>query len=155
MSGPASVYGMTRALEDVWGSRDFPVLCAVVQIIDAGDQPATTRQICEISGLDAATVDRSLRALGRTGYVTCHYKNSGVGSVTGVAARAYEATGLHSDPAEVAASLVRLLETAARQSTDPEERSKLLAVAAAAGNIGGQVLGNVISSLLTRMAGLS
>jgi predicted transcriptional regulator len=146
---------MTRALDDVWGSRDFPVLCAVVQLIDAGDQPATTRQISEVSGLDAATVNRSLSALSRTGYVTCHYKNSGVSSVTGVAAKAYEATGLHPDPTEVAESLVRLLEAAARQSTDPEERSKLLAIAAAAGNVGGQILGNVISSLLTRMAGLS
>jgi len=106
------------------------------------------------TGLDTQTVGLALSALSRTGYlVTSPPKYSGSIRVVSVTPKAYEATGLHPNPAAVTESLIALLNEAAERSDDPDERSKLVAVAKAAGNVGGQVLTNVLAALLARLAG--
>jgi hypothetical protein len=143
---------MNQLLDDVWVPRDLPVVRASVAHIDAMGA-VTPQQIVTDTGLDLRTVELALASLRRTGYIACKAKYSGSIQVLSVSPRAYEVTGLHPNPAAVVESLVRLLEDAAERSEDPEEKSKLLAVAQAAGNVGGQVLANVIGTLFTRMVG--
>ena len=55
---------MTERLEDVWISRDYPVLREVTLRIDAGDRP-TLDEVRAALGFDTVTMVRATRALDR------------------------------------------------------------------------------------------
>ena len=92
-------------------------------------------------------------ALARNDYLSFAVKNSGPSRVDRITARAYVATGLHPDPADATAALVRALEQEADRSSDAGETSRLRAAAAAIGDVGGQVVGNVLGAVIARMVG--
>ena len=54
---------MTDKLDDVWASRDFPVLVAAARILDAGDGPAEANDICRATGLSSKDVFAAFDAL--------------------------------------------------------------------------------------------
>jgi hypothetical protein len=60
---------MTERLEDVWVTRDYPVLLEVARRIDRGEDLPTIEAVAESTGLPVDQVSLAAKALHRRGYV--------------------------------------------------------------------------------------
>ena len=143
---------MVEKLADVWGWRDLPVLIVIAKYADAGKLVAPG-QIAREAELSEDDVQHAIRALSRAGYLNKgQYKGSGDAYlVSGITGQAYVVTGLHRDREQATADFLELLAQAVDREPDPVKKSKLRAMLDAAGDVGGQVLAGVLSSVISRM----
>jgi hypothetical protein len=126
----------TSALhEDVWSSRDFPVLREATRMIDDGSEDPTVPALAEATGLDLESVARAIWALDRRGLVTPIMSLAGPIGVQEVSGEAYLLTGLHPDGNDLTDRFVDALRQAAEEVSDPEEKSRLRRAAKALGEV--------------------
>jgi DNA-binding transcriptional MocR family regulator len=119
---------MTERLDDVWNSRDYPVLMEVARILDQpGPAVPRIRQVAAATGLSEADVTAAGVALERRGLVTLGAKSAG-GSFawfTDISGSAYLLTGLHPDGDDAFSRLISALTQAAELTADPDEKSRI------------------------------
>lgn len=144
---------MGDMLPDVWASRDFPILKAAALSADQGEAPSFD-DLASLAGLRVEDVVRGIAALKRRGLVQVEETLGGTGWVTDVSGEAYLMTGLHPDGDGALEALASMFRQAADQASDPDERSRLLRVASAIGDVIGQVGAGVMTAYLSRVAGI-
>lgn len=139
---------MTERLEDVWTTRDYPVLREVTRLIDGGWVHPGSDMITEATGLGADEVELAARALSRRGLVQLA---AGFGPVAfaEVHGSAYLITGLHPDTDDALSALVQMLRDAADQETDEDERGRLRRAADGLAGVSRGVMTGVITAWLT------
>jgi DNA-binding transcriptional MocR family regulator len=141
---------MNDKLDDVWASRDFPVLREVTKRLDQGDHNVHAQALADATGLTPDDVQRALKALERRGYVKhWQYGDGHVMAVTEVSGSAYLITGLHPDGDDALSRLVNGLRQAADQTADEDERGRLRRAADALGGIARDIGVAVLTSVLT------
>lgn len=143
---------MVEKLQDVWGWRDLPVLIAIAEISDRGDV-VSPGQIVEKTKLSEEEVQSAIRALERSGYLS-KVQRVGDGSaylVIGITGAAYHVTGLHRNRDEAVREYLDLLAQAVEREPDPEKKSKLSKLLHVSGDVGGQVLANLLGAAIARM----
>jgi len=140
---------MTEPLDEVWVTRDYPVLCEVTRRIDAGDFHIHQNIVAEATGLGPDEVKRAAAALERRGLVTLA---AGIGPVrfAEVSGAAYLITGLHPDTDDALSRLVQLLQQAAEQTGDEDERSRLRRAADGLLGVSRDVMTGVLTAYLSR-----
>jgi len=142
---------MTERLDDVWATRDFPVLVEVTRRIDAGEPGVLVDVVAATLGVPASEVKLAGAALERRGLVVVKGAwGDNVLSFTAVSGEAYFLTGLHPNGDDAVSALVDALRQAADLSPDPGEKSRLRALADGALGVGRDVLGGVLVSLATK-----
>lgn len=138
-----------KPLEDVWVTRDLPVLTEVTRRIDAGERPVSVETIAGATGLDPQLVELAGVALERRGFVEIWASDqSWCEQFNDIAGAAYLVTGLHPDGDDVLAQLVSVLEQAAERTSDDDERGRLRRAASAVGGLVGTVGANVLGAYL-------
>lgn len=144
-----------KPLDDVWVARDLPVLAAVTSRIDATGI-AYTDEVLSATELDARTIEISVRALMRRGYITdCEVEGEDtLVAVTNVSGSAYLVTGLHPDGNDLLAGLARALELAAGKEMDVVERGRLRSAAQAIGSLIGQTAAGVAAGAALASLGI-
>ena len=141
---------MTERLEDVWASRDYPVLVEVTRRIDAGEMPSVD-QVRDALAIDNETMKLATKALVRRQLV--HGFGSAEASIiqfSDVSAEAYFLTGLHPSGDDALSRLVDTLRQAADQTPDPEEKSRLRKAADAMLNISRDVAVGVMTAYISQ-----
>jgi hypothetical protein len=141
---------MSERLDDVWTTRDFPVLREVTRRIDAGETP-TIDHIREALSMDDATIRRAVAALERRHLVDgISGAGHGVIRFTDVSGAAYIMTGLHPDGDDALADLIAMLQQAADQAGDEEERGRLQRVLGALRDVPRDVMVRVLTAYATK-----
>jgi DNA-binding transcriptional regulator YhcF (GntR family) len=141
---------VTEKLPDVWSTRDFPVLVEITRRIDAGESIDEVEELASSVAMPAETVDRALAALQRRGLIRVVRGIGGWAIVEDISAEAYFLTGLHPSGDDAVSALVTALRQAADQVDDPQEKSRLRALADNALGVGRDVLGGVLVNLATK-----
>lgn len=147
---------MTEKLDDVWASRDFPVLREVAQRIDAGAGVVEVHQVAEALGVEHETVGRSFAALCRRGLLLDPVEvmqHDYPLSVCDISGTAYLITGLHPDGEDALESLISALRQAAETSTDEDDRSNFKRAASGLAGLSGKVGSGVLTAWLTHQIG--
>lgn len=139
---------MTEPLDDVWITRDYPVLREVTRHIDAGDVHVHQNVIAEALGLEPDEVRRAAAALERRGFVTLTHDTGPVRFVE-VSGPAYLITGLHPDADDALSRLVQALQQAAAQASDQDERTRLRRAADALLGVSRDVMTGVLAAYLS------
>lgn len=145
---------MVDKLEDVWASRDFPVLVEVARRIDAGEKFLTAGTVAESLGVPVEQVKVAADALERRRLVVVDRGFGGRWEFKSLSGQAYLLTGLHPSADDDVDRFVEALRKAADQVDDPEEASGLRKLARSAGDVSTNVLGAVLAAVATRAAGL-
>jgi hypothetical protein len=145
---------VTDKLEDVWTTRDFPVLRDVTQRLDRGEHFIPFETIAESSGLEVEAVRLAMRALERRGLVEVRWNWGNGGHVQNVAGEAYLLTGLHPSADDAVTAFVEALRQAADRVDDPDEKSRLRRLADGALGITTDVLGAVLGAVTTKAMGM-
>lgn len=142
---------MTDKLPDVWATRDFPVLVEVARQVEAGETMIRGDHVATTTGLPLEDVVLAARALTARGLVVTEdvTAEDTVPWFVGLSGEAYIATGLHPSGDDAVSSLVAALRQAADLADDPEEKTRLRALADAALGVGRNVLGAVLTTWLT------
>jgi hypothetical protein len=141
---------MTERLDDVWATRDYPVLREVTRRIDAGDVHVHQDVIADATGLEVEEVKQAASALERRGLVTLTHDLGPVRFVD-VSGSAYLITGLHPDADDALSRLVQALQQAAEQTSDQDERSRLRRVADALLGVSRDVMTGVLTAYLSSL----
>lgn len=141
--------GPMDKLEDVWHSRDLPVLREVTRRVDEGAKHVPRGDLVEATGLDDETVTRGLASLDRQGLIVPDRRGGQVMAVMNVAPRAYALTGLYPSGEEFRERMVAVLEQLAEQTSDPEERSKIKGAARQLGILSRDTLAAVAAAVAT------
>jgi hypothetical protein len=137
-------------LDDVWTTRDLPVLVEVTRRKDAGEGLIEGSVVAEALGMDLVEVQRAMTALNRRGLVA----GDGTSATTGlewvheVSGSAYLVTGLHPDGDDVLSRLIDGLRQAADQVSDEDERGRLRRAADALGGIARDVGVGVLTAVM-------
>lgn len=130
---------MTEALDDVWFTRDLPVLRAIARLVDSpahGGAPYLG-QVVPASGLAKAEVAAAARALLSAGYVEALTNVAGdVVRFTGISPEARRLAGLWPTPQGEWERLLAQLAARAERAPTEVERTRWRALADAAGAIG-------------------
>jgi hypothetical protein len=133
------VTSQDRPLDDVWFTRDLPVLRAVARLVDApkyGGSPYLG-QVVPASGLPKPEVQAAARALETAGYVEVLTTYSGeIVRFTGISGEARRLAGLWPTPQGEWERLLEQLDARARNAPTDVERGRWRAMADAAGAIG-------------------
>jgi hypothetical protein len=138
-------------LEDVWASRDLPVLVEVTRRKDEGEGLVEGGAVADALGMELRDVQRAMTALSRRGFVT----GEGTSATTGlefvyeVSGSAYLLTGLHPDGDDALSRLIDGLRQAADQTSDEDERGRLRRAADALGSIARDVGVGVLTAVIT------
>lgn len=140
---------MSERLDDVWASRDYPVLREVTRRIDAGLRPMNDTTIAEAVGIDQPTAYLAAKALERRGLVELAEGYALSVDFLDVAGAAYLITGLHPDGDDALSSLMQMLRDAADQEVDEDERGRLRRAADAIGGVSRGVMTGVLTAYLT------
>ncbi|HEY3547819.1 MAG TPA: hypothetical protein VGK17_17240 [Propionicimonas sp.] len=142
---------VAELLEDVWATRDLPVLAEATRLIDRGGVIVDVDGLVRgLGGIDTPDVIRALRALERRGFVSMLWMSThGESTVTDVSGDAYLVTGLHPDGADAVDRLVAAIHQAAELVDDPDERSRLQRLADGVVSVGRDIIGNVLASVIT------
>lgn len=140
---------MTDKLDDVWTSRDYPVLREVARNIDSGKRPVPIHAVMAETGLSNADVKLAANALVRRGLVSVDAGLGGARAFTNISSDAYLLTGLHPSGDDAVTRLIEALRQAADLEPDPIEKSRLRGLADQAGGISRTVLGGVLTAVLT------
>jgi DNA-binding IclR family transcriptional regulator len=141
---------MTEPLDDVWAARDYPVLREVTRHIDAGDVHVHQNVIAEALGIEPQEVGRAATALERRGLVTLTHDTGPVRFVE-VSGSAYLITGLHPDADDALSRLVQVLQQAATQTSDQDERTRLRRAADALLDVSRDVMTGVLTAYLSSL----
>jgi hypothetical protein len=126
ITGSAQV---TERLDDVWLSRDYPVLREATRRVDAGEVLPTTAAVADALGMDHDEVMLAVKALVRCDLVSITRAYGGGATFDDVSGEAYLLTGLHPDGDDAIGGLVDALRQAADRVEDPEERGRLRKIA--------------------------
>jgi hypothetical protein len=148
--GRARITPITERLEDVWVTRDdYPVLLEVARRIDRGEDLPTIEAVAESTGLPVDQVSLAAKALDRRGYVHTLQSAGRPWGFDDVSSDVYPMVGLHTDTRNTLDALVQLLNDAANDQDDQEERSRLRRVAEALGSVSRGVMQGVLTAYLT------
>lgn len=133
---------------DTWFTTDLPVLDAAVELFSSG--PLNAAEIAETTGLDVARVGVALSRLNGE-YVEVLEDMDGweAAVVFAIHPAARRAVGQWPSPEVLAQRIVSQLDRAADQEPDPAKKSKLRALAKAAGEVGTKALGGIIAAAAT------
>ena len=136
--------------EDVWATRDYPVLVEVARRIDGGDLMPAPGAVAEALGMTQEEVSLAAKALRRRGLVD-HQPAAGghVLFFKSLSGDAYLLTGLHPSGDDAVSQLFSALRQAADEVVDPEEKSKLRKLADGVGGVSREVLGGVLTTVIT------
>ncbi|NYJ08945.1 hypothetical protein [Petropleomorpha daqingensis] len=130
---------LARPLDDVWFTRDLPVLRAIARLVDApqhGGAPYLG-QVVPASGLPKPDVTAAARALVDSGYVEALTNYAGeIVRFTGISAEARRLAGLWPTPQGEWARLVEQLAVRAANAPTDVERQRWRAMAEAADALG-------------------
>ena len=130
---------MTEPLDDVWFTRDLPVLRAIARLVDSpahGGAPYLG-QVVPASGLPKPEVTAAVRALVSAGYVEALTNVAGdVVRITGISPEARRLAGLWPTPQGEWDRLLAQLTVRAERAPTDVERTRWRALADAAGAIG-------------------
>jgi hypothetical protein len=143
---------MTDRLDDVWTTRDRPVLIEVVRCIDQEDDGAipSTETVAAATGLSTRDVLRAGRDLERGGLVELQEFMSGGDAAifTGISAEALRIAGLWPDAGDAFDRLVWSLEERIAEAP-PGEKGKLRKVLDAVVGVGREVGVEVLGAAIT------
>lgn len=114
---------MNTRLDDVWTSRDVPMLVAIMRQVDDVGLPVQDYEL-EVD-LDEGDQHRALRALEAQGLVKLTWRGAEPDGVSSVDGRAYILAGLHPEGDELRERLVSVLEQLAERVDDGEEATAL------------------------------
>ena len=130
---------MPELLDDVWFTRDLPVLRAIARLVDGpeyGGNPYLG-QVVPASGLPKPDVLAAARVLADAGYVEVLTTYSGeIVRFTGISPEARRLAGLWPTPQSEWERLVEQLTTRARNAPTDVERARWRAFADAAAAVG-------------------
>lgn len=141
---------MTEPLPDVWVHRDYPVLREVTRRLDAGESNVLVQDVAPALHMDVGEVARAGRALSRRGLVeTMGAAEVEVLAFQDVSGQAYLLTGLHPDGDDAVTQLVSALRQAADRTRDPDEKSRLRALADGVGGVSRDILSGVLTTVIT------
>jgi hypothetical protein len=142
---------VTEPLEDVWTTRDYPVLREVTERIDSGQSMVSSDEIAAAIGLSSEDARLAGLALERRGFVDLATA-SAAGPVffQNVDGAAYLVTGLHPDGDDALSGLVQALQQAAEQTGDEDERSRLRKAADGLLNVSREVMVGVMTAFLSQ-----
>jgi DNA-binding MarR family transcriptional regulator len=144
-------------MEDTWTNRDFPVLEAIVRLLDRGNLMVTVRDVAGDTGLDPADVDRAISAL-EGPYVVKYEQSAGGNSnswrVRQVTPEARRAVGQWPTPESLVDRLAEAFGSAANDEPDADRKSRLRQVAAFLSSTGRDVATEVVSKVILRSAGM-
>jgi hypothetical protein len=137
--------------DDVWRSRDLPVLVAVARRIDQRpDERPDPDDIAADTGLDPEQVRLAGLSLQLTNYVTLQ-RTMGSGMwFTSVSPRAYEVTGLHPNPDDLKGQFLDLVRQAIDREPDEHRRGLLRTIADAGRDVSAQTLAGILTALVLR-----
>ena len=142
---------MTRALDDVWFTRDLPVLRAIARLVDEpshGGAPYVG-QVVPASGLPKPEVLAAARALVAAGYVEALTTYSGdIVRFTGISAEARRLAGLWPTPQGEWGRLLEQLGARAANAPTEVERERWRALAEAAEAVGPDAGALLMSALI-------
>lgn len=139
-----------KPLDDVWTTRDFPVLARAVAAIDRGEFPHGSTIASELD-MSVDDVRLALRALGRRGFVAIQEYLGGGIVMHDVSGAAYLIPGLHPDGDDTLEQLASALRQAAEKTADPDEKGRLRKAASAVGDLIGEVRAGVMTAYLTSL----
>jgi len=140
-----------KPLDDVWASRDRPVLVEVARRIDHGDSPPTIDDIAAALDMTPDDVARAGAALLRRGLIeVIGVDQMPVIRFTDISAEAYFLTGLHPSGDDAITSLVATLRQAADQVDDPDEKTRLRRLADGFLGISKTVAGGVLTTFINQ-----
>jgi DNA-binding MarR family transcriptional regulator len=143
-------------LDDVWASRDFPVLVEVARRIDAGATTVSLSEVVKTLELSTKDVQRAAKALERRGLLeTMSVLDGHVLRVRNLSGAAYLMTGLHPDGDDAISRLISALEQAVEQTTDEDKRGRLRRLADSLKDSPREIVGAVISTAIATGLGLS
>jgi len=134
---------MPDRLEDVWTTRDRPVLVEVVRRFDEQEQPVGMAGVAEATGLKLEDVERAGRNLNRAGLAIAddwHFM--------GISAEALRIAGLWPDAGDAFDRLVWSLEQRIAEAP-PEEKGKLRRLLDGVVGVGRDVGVEVLGAALT------
>jgi DNA-binding MarR family transcriptional regulator len=133
------VSSVDRPLDDVWFTRDLPVLRAIARLVDSPEHGGAPYlgQVVPASGLAKADVTAAARALVASGYVEALTNYAGeIVRFTGISAEARRLAGLWPTPQGEWERLLEQLAARAQNAPTDVERARWQALADAAGALG-------------------
>lgn len=144
-------------MQDVWTTRDLPVLVAVVEALQDFDQAFTggvrASSIADRTGVALPAVVLSFRTLDDAGLIEVTKVMGGGGAnwrAVRVSGRALQLVGAWPTPEGMAERILRELEAAAEAEPDAEKRGKLRAAAAVLGRGAVDTTSNVLAAVIAR-----
>ena len=146
----ASMSSDAEFLDDLWWSRDFPILRETVRVIDAkGPGKNYCSKIAEAAGITEEEADAAFLALERSGLVRI-FKAGGRKPVfvNDVAGEAYGLVGAYPNPDATVQRLVAALE-AQLETAPPEKKRAIQKVLEGFRQIGENILVKVVSDVVT------
>jgi len=136
-------------IEDVWFSRDLPLLRKTVRSIDSGRGRHECGKLAQAAGLDEETGRRAFLSLERHGHVELHKAGGNVPLfVRDVGPDAYRLTGAYPDPATIATRLITELERAEADAPESDKGKFRRALDGVTG-VGRDVLVEVVGAAIT------
>lgn len=142
---------MNTKLDDVWNTRDYPLLMAIMKHVDAVGIPLQSYEL--ETNLDKEDQHRALRALEAQGLLTASYRGGTPDGVRSITGKAYTLTGLHPDGDDVRERLVSLLEQLADKTADVEEASRIKQAAKQVGLFSRDTAAGFVSAVASGMLG--
>lgn len=148
-------------LADTWQERDFPVLCAIVQLSDEGLRDMDAPQVAARAGLDIETTLIALFALAAERPPLFRYEDDSdfetrsmclIREPSGDARRI---VGTWPSPQTLADRLTEAMAEAAEHEQDDETRSRLRRLATWLGSAGRDILVDVTATALAKGTGVS
>lgn len=139
-------------LQDVWYSRDFPVLIELTRRFDEGASQVRPDALTAALDMTEDEVQAALKALVRRRLIDALQTKSWGGpqpvvSISNVAGEAYVMTGLHPGDDAVQA-LVDAFRQAADQTNDPAEKSRLQQIGDAVKDVSSEVTKSVLAAYI-------
>src|SRR4051812_29718935 len=129
-----------RPLDDVWFTRDLPVLRAIARLVDSsehGNSPYLLGAVVPASGLPKAQVIAAAQALAAAGYIAPLTNHNGdIVRITAISAEARRLAGLWPTPQGEWDRLLEQLTARAAQAPTDVERQRWRAFADAAAAVG-------------------
>lgn len=144
-----------QGMRSTWENRDLPVLTSIVELSDDGRLHVTRDAISERTGLDDATVHRSLWALAAEDPPLFKYidgstlQGRDLDHVYAPSGNARRIVGAWPTAEAWADRLVEALQDAANNEPDTDKRSKLRSAASIIGGIAREVVIRTASSAIT------
>lgn len=139
-------------LPDVWATRDYPVLIAAAQLLDADGLPHTSDEIAEVAGIERAAVVRALVNLGH-GFLEVRSESSINEEdcfVTGITAEGLRAAGQWPSPETAADRLISALDEQIDNTVEGTPKaSRLHTLRDNITSVGRDVLVEVMGGVLT------